>query len=246
MDGMDDLKAHFERMLAEQEEHAASCTDTPCDRCRRYVCKCGQPTPESGMRCDACMSKRWQADWSRKVLQRIPKGFSEASLEAEWLVKLVGPKVIADARAALAAERVVAVGPPGSGKTSLIAAMAIASPAPSRPGTPFGFDAAARDLLWVSAHQLAKARAFHPLGAGEAPLIEHALDVSVLVVDELGGEDQKYASAVAEVLYERHADMRPTWVTTGVGPEKIAERYGGGIARRVFEDATVFRLGKRT
>ena len=80
----------------------------------------------------------------------------------------------------------------------------------------------------------------------EAPLVESCFAATLLVIDELGGEDPRYASAVAEVLFERHEQARPTWVTTGVGPTEIASRYGGGIARRVFEDAAVFRLSRKT
>jgi hypothetical protein len=99
--------------------------------------------------------------------------------------------------------------------------------------------------MYVTAFRLAKARASHPLGEGEAPLVAKALAASLLVVDELGGEDDRHGTAVREVLHERHAENLPTWVTTGVGPREIAARYDGGIARRLFEGAEVFRMGAK-
>jgi hypothetical protein len=199
-----------------------------------WECKVN-PVKKSGNGCSACGRKHRLATWRYQIREQIPAAFRDVTLESPWLVALVGSSVIADARQSTGAPRIAALGVPGSGKTSLVAAMLQAS------------ESAARNprVLWVSAHQLAKARAIHPLGDGEAPLIVSALSCDVLVVDELGGEDTRYASAVAEVLYERHAEASPTWVTTGVGPKEIADRYGGGIARRVLEDAKVFRLAGR-
>lgn len=227
-----DLAEMARQMEAETAAHVASCTADPCFRCGRNRCKCGARVRYENDRCADCEAKAERARWLRDVLPHIPAAFSQATLESPWLATLVGPKVIADARAATSAVRVAATGKPGSGKTSLIAAMFAASSFARSAGPP----------MWISAHGLAKARALHPLGEGESPKIAKALAAGVLVVDELGGEDQRYASAVAEVLYERHAEARATWVTTGVGPAEIADRYGGGIARRVFEDAVVFRL----
>ncbi len=231
-----DVAARAERLRLEAEKHALECTDDPCAKCDRHRCVigCGAKVERENMRCRGCVSRQRRDGWTRRALAQIPRGFSEASLDADWLLRVVGQAAIDTARASLAEARVVAVGPPGSGKTSIVAAMVIAAEFPA-PGP-----------LWVSAHQLAKARALHPLGDGEAPLITLALEVGLLVVDELGGEDARYASAVAEVLFERHAQDQPTWVTTGVGPKEISNRYGGGIARRVFEDATVFRLVGRS
>jgi DNA replication protein DnaC len=159
---------------------------------------------------------------------------------ADWLARLVGPTAMEMARAADGSRSAVLVGPPGSGKTSLAVAMFRAV-----------IERAADEQVHLlshratSAHALAKARAFHPLGEGEAPAVLAALEADLLLLDELGGEDSRYASAVTEVIYERHAQMRPTWITTGVDPKSVANRYGGGIARRVFEDATLLQLGGR-
>ncbi|MCL2777734.1 MAG: hypothetical protein FWD73_06990 [Polyangiaceae bacterium] len=95
---------------------------------------------------------------------------------------------------------------------------------------------------YVSAHALARARAGHPLGEGEAPLVADAFSCPLLVIDDLGSEDARFGTVVSEVIYERHARNRKTWITTGVRPADIAQRYGGGIVRRVLEWADRFDL----
>lgn len=233
-----EMLARCERMRADAAAHAAVCKEPICERCERYGCpKCKARVDGRDTLCGSCKRERDRVRWARAALAATPKAFQAASLEAEWLVRLVGAQVIGDAKTALGAPRVVAVGPSGSGKTSLVTAMFIAADfVPDINAAP----------MHVSAYQLARARAVHPLGSGEAPLVEAALGAPLLVLDELGGEDAAHASAVKDVLHERHAQERPTWVTTGVTPAEIGARYGGGIARRVFEDAKVFRLAGRT
>lgn len=232
-------KAQFdteERKRAELATHKETCIQTPCRRCERYLCRtgCGTAVSRDYGICHACFNSEKQAEWTAKVQAAMPRRALGATLDSPWLVKLVGIDRIKLARESLAAERVACVGPPGAGKTSLVAAMFQASQRPSGQ-SPWP--------AWYSAHELAKARALHALGEGEAPVIWRALQADLLVIDELGGEDERYASAVKEILYERHAACLPTWVTTGVGSAEIGNRYGGGIARRVFEDAVVFKLG---
>jgi DNA replication protein DnaC len=174
-----------------------------------------------------------------QALERMPTAYQAAELDADWLVRLVGQANIETARTALSAPRVAFTGAPGSGKSTLAAAMYRAALRAER------HQGRVLRSRWVSAHALAKARAEHGLGAGEAPLVEAVVSAPLVVIDELGGEDSRYASAVAEVIYERHAESRATWITLGVGPKEVATRYGGGIARRVFEGATVFKLARK-
>lgn len=223
------MNALMAEKKADQEAHERECNLEVCERCGKYR----MPTDE-----ERAASRR--AAYVRLAEESIPPAFEAASLEAEWLRRLVGARAIADATQALSVARAVFVGPPGSGKTSLAIAMMRAAIAAEEvhPWRTCG-------ARYVSAHRLAKARAIHPLGDGEPPLVAMALKAPLLVLDELGGEDARHSSAVAEVIYERHADDLPTWVTTGVTPERLAERYGGGIARRLFEGAQVFRLTGR-
>lgn len=229
---------------AKRAEHVAACKLETCAICERAPCpSCGKPsvmpaTWVTGQRCPECSAKRARAQRMRPALASVPEKFAGLTLDAPWLAKLVGATAMAEARAVDGGSSIVLVGPPGAGKTTLAVAMfrAVIEAAATEATTPLTH-------RMFSAHSLAKARAFHPLGEGEAPAVLAALNADLLVLDELGGEDARYASAVTEVIYERHAQMRPTWITTGVDPKAIANRYGGGIARRVFEDAKVFRLG---
>jgi DNA replication protein DnaC len=175
-----------------------------------------------------------------QAVSRVPPAYAGAELDAAWLLELVGAETMSRARDAILERAGAFVGHPGSGKSSLAAAIYKHAARQERETRHLG------GYRWISSHKLAKARANLPLGEGEAPIVEAALSATFLVLDELGGEDPRYASAVAEVLYERYEQQRPTWITTGVGSKEIATRYGGGIARRVFENAAVFKLGGKS
>jgi hypothetical protein len=226
---LDELAPAVAQRIAEDEAHRRGCEDPACSRCGR----------RDARQVDRERAEIWRSMAVRRAVERIPPAYAGAALDAPWLVQLVGPDTIARSNVAIGEAHVAFVGPPGAGKTSLAAAMFRACAA-ADPDT-----GALVRYRWVSSHALAKARAGQPLGEGEAPIVDACLEASLLVLDELGGEDPRYASAVAEVLFERHAQARTTWVTTGVGPKEIAARYGGGIARRVFEGAAVFRLAGR-
>ena len=217
-----DIAAKLEAYEREMAEHRAQCKAEFCEQCGRR--------PKADL---VAMDRAFAELGKRRAFDTVPAAFHDVELSGEWLAKLVGSEAMHQAQTSIDARRATFLGPPGAGKTSLAVAM-------FRRAIEVGKDAAW--FRYVSSHALAKARATSQLG-DEAPLVEACLRSPLLLVDELGGEDSRHASAVAEVIYERHAENRRTWVTTGATPKAIADRYGGGIARRVFEGATIFRLG---
>jgi hypothetical protein len=54
----------------------------------------------------------------------------------------------------------------------------------------------------------------------------------------LEGDDDDHV-AVPDVILERATYGRPTWITTWMSPDQAAQRYGDGIARRLFEAGRV-------
>ena len=129
-------------------------------------------------------------------------------------------------------------GPSGSGKTTIAAVLYRHFVMHA----PYGQACQAR---WCQASDLSTARAEHRLGAGEPPALARAIGASLLVVDELGTEDERSNIAdVRDVLLAR--EQRPTIVGTWMGPEQIAARYGAGVMRRFFEGCGVYTLGGAT
>ena len=95
----------------------------------------------------------------------------------------------------------------------------------------------------MHAYRLGVARIMHPAGHGEPELVELAMRAPLVLIDDLGGERDHVHSALPDVLVERHAESRPTWVTTGLTREQLVKRYGQGIVARVFERATMIGVG---
>ena len=102
-----------------------------------------------------------------------------------------------------------------------------------------------RRAVFVAAHKLGMARIQHPAGHGEPEIVELALRTPLVLIDDLGFERDHVQNAVPEVIFERHAENRPTWVTTGLTREQLVKRYGLGVVARVFERAKVIRIGAK-
>lgn len=139
---------------------------------------------------------------------------------------------------------VLLIGPAGSGKTVVgIAAARIVERSAQRPR---------ERPLWVTAKDLERARAVHPLGMGEAPIVTRAKRAGLVVIDDLGTDEVTAASAVVDVIMHRFNAALRTWVTTGLDADstpgtfpKIAKKYGDGVKRRLTEraHARVVRFG---
>lgn len=101
------------------------------------------------------------------------------------------------------------------------------------------------DARFTDSLRLATARDEYGLGQGEPPKIREAKYASLLALDELGTEPQRYAHTVGDVVFFRHAEGRPTIITTWMTDPQLDARYGDGRRRRMREDgrAVVIQLG---
>jgi DNA replication protein DnaC len=191
----------------------------PCDR------------PQVCMPCRARAATRKAAE---ERLGGIPQVFRWATLESAALRERAPMAAIVRARESVDVPRLVLVGPAGAGKTSLLCAMLRARS-----------DAGCR-VLFAPAWRLGLARVKHPLGAGEPDEVRQALAVDVCGLDDMGSERQTQTNAVPDVVFERHVEGRALWVTTAMSQDEMAQRYGDGITRRVFEHARVIDCGANT
>jgi len=91
-------------------------------------------------------------------------------------------------------------------------------------------------FVWASGPELATARRNASLGQ-EAPLIEHARDTAILIIDELGFE--KLTEVPFEVVDHRYRKQAVTVVTTGLRSSEFRARYGDAMFRRLAEGGAV-------
>lgn len=182
-------------------------------------------------------TKREQA--TAEARKGLPERFAWATLEAPEMLARVhvvgrsGQRVsVADAARHVLAHRGPAVtflGPAGSGKTSFAVACLRTVPGP----------------MYVAAATLERARIEHRAGEGESPLVRRALSARVLLIDDLGQDKPSSVSAVEAVILARHDASAATWVTSGLSPDEIANRYGEGVRRRLTEPGTGLVIGFR-
>ncbi len=178
------------------------------------------PTPEE-------LLARQRAEFDRL----LPTHYRWAAFGApEFAARCADSRAVAGARSDRTGW-VVIMGPPGAGKTSLGVSLL-------REWTTEGLGSP----RFVHAYRLGYARIQHRAGDGEAAEVERAM-VGLALLDDVGSERDTANNAVPDVLFERHACERPTILTTGLDASQLATRYGGGIARRILERATVIRLG---
>jgi DNA replication protein DnaC len=224
----------------DREEHARTCNERPCFRCGKHVCReCSKPFDGNGAgKCPACVRAEREAKALERVHGTVPKRFRWA-LTADRPTLLGRVKASAElvdrAVANPPAGNMVLLGDTAAGKTSLAVAM---------------FDAWARqDPLqrvggeFVEAYWLAGARARHALGQGEAKLVEDAMSATLLVLDDLGSEIDDRRNVIADVIFHRHNEDLPTWITSGFSIEQLMGRYGSQVIRRIVENAKRVELG---
>ena len=208
----------------------------PCRECGGALDLTDEETysPDRRRTCRPCMARAASRRRVDALERTIPPHYAWARLDAPEMPSRVRAGVPSPERvdAILRAQRVVFVGGSRSGKTSLACALLREV---ARRGA---------DAMFVSAFDLANARAGSRLGEGDPLIVQRASEVGVLLIDELGGERRTEMSDLHAVVWRRHDYERPIWITTGLDGRAIGAAYGGGFLGRVGERAVVINCGK--
>jgi len=130
--------------------------------------------------------------------------------------------------------RICLIGAARAGKTSL--AVAMLRRRVSQSGIPAAF---------LPAYKLGVARLQHAAAHGEPEIVDRAMTMPLVLLDDLGCERDLAMSPIPDIIFERHAANRPTWVTTGLTSQQLVKRYGTGVVGRVFDRAKIIQLGDR-
>jgi len=129
----------------------------------------------------------------------------------------------------------VALGKTGAGKSSLAVAWIWRRYNAARARLENGEEVPIDTWLkfaWVTGYELSGARKRSQLGE-ESPLVKHAIDVQLLVLDEVGHEPQ--SEEMMLVIDGRYRAGRPTILTSPLTWEALAQHVGGGAYRRLLE-----------
>lgn len=240
--------ARVERQQREAEEHARTCTDRPCERCERYVCRCGAVI-DGIQECESCRDRAAIDAYLKPTRDSIPPHFRWAmgATEATLLGRVKGSaELVRRALANPPSSGLLLLGDTGTGKTSLVVAMldAWVRAAPRE----------RKGAMFVESGWLSRARARYRLGADEAPLVASCMAAPLLVLDDLGSEREDRDGCIADVLWSRTNQDRPLWVTSGLASgdqapqafmDALARRYDGGFARRILETSKRVTLGAK-
>lgn len=220
-------------------EHSTSDPPSPLDGIAKptfYPCErgCGTETMTPGV-CGNCEAKDKAALRSRDVTEEsIPAEMRWARFEAPELIERVKVRTAIDrGREAVGCTRVLINGKSAQGKTSLAVAMMRA-----------WVQQYASAGLYLYAPDLQSARMRTRLGS-EADTVLEAMRAPLLLLDDVGAGDLR-AGPMEEVVHKRHHAGKATWVTTWMTSQRMGERFGGGLARRIFEGARKIELGGAT
>jgi hypothetical protein len=206
---------------------------------RERTCACGavvvswQSEPECETCARARVARASALQSQREFLETVPEKFRSATLGPRLADRVTPSRLIlATKSACLETAWCAFLGPAGAGKTSL--AVAVIRERIRCSGEPWKM---------FQARQLGPARIQFRAGAGEAPVVSEAMRARFALIDDIGHGATTANDPIADIIFARDADCLPTWVTTGLTEEDVGNRYGGGVARRIFQQSKVVRLG---
>lgn len=187
-------------------------------------------------------ARRWRERFQRffrTPMEQVPD-WSFARVDSQEF-KRIRPKFQAFARTCKFDRSVAVTGLTGGGKTlATIAAYhrACADAIAEGLAQPVGSDPTPqmhrlRDFQWITGHQLARARALHPLGKGEPELLVKVMAATVVVIDEVGFEP--LGPELFEVVDSAYRRSAVVVVTTGLRAKEFRARYGDSCWRRLVE-----------
>jgi hypothetical protein len=223
-----------------REDHERSCTARPCARCARHVCACGASYDGFPGMCAACAEAKRLPRLLGPMRESVPKRFRwafDAKPDALRGRVRASEEFIARGLANPPSSDVLFFGDTAAGKTSFAVAMLDAWVRQSPEER--------RGARFVESYWLAGARARHPLGQGEAPAVIDAMQATLLVLDDLGSEADDRRNVLADVIFHRHNEELPTWITTGFAAEQLMARYGSQVLRRLLENGKRVALGSK-
>jgi hypothetical protein len=226
-------------------------------------CDCGAEIDPARWMCDPCRAEAEERARQKRVEEerarmraRAERGpttgpaWEGARVGAPTFEQWVRPKSFRLAAVKWKPEgNLVLLGPTGCGKSTTALALlwrladdAVRACIEKRSGRELDITGGA---LWCAAYELVRARKEHPLGRGEAQVVEQARDASILVLDDLGNEPLD--TVIFEILDVRYQRGAPVIVTSGLDPSSIRERYGDALwrpggARSVSDGAPPFSL----
>jgi DNA replication protein DnaC len=188
----------------------------------------------TGIRRRQVERREWLRERAGRVLEALPRVHWVDVADPEFL-RRVHPDLATFAREHDPREHgsALLLGPSGCGKTLAIVGLAhrlVAAARASFTEAEIQWIAAAH---WTTAHALIRARRETPLGRGEAPAIERAMESTLLLLDELGCEPA--SEVIFEIADQRYSRRLPTIVTSGRTLAAFAGRYGDALVRRLAE-----------
>lgn len=179
--------------------------------------KCGVAIDQAEV-CDRCARGIDRDGRVVSAMKTVPREYRQATLGTTELASNVPSETARSlAYVSWSKNRVVIVGASGMGKTTLSVAML-------RERAHRGLSI--ERCLFLPTWKLAVTRSEY---------VTPAMECDLLVLDDLGSDREFPSSPVTSVIFQRHDDMKATWITTWMTPAQVAERYGDGIARRLFE-----------